>query len=183
MREPSFARLNCSIARALAVLGDAWSLLILRDALAGVRTFEGFMRGLGIARNTLTDRLRHLVEEGMLSQMDVGKRGTRFEYVPTLKAKEFQAPLMAIMQWGDRWVSGPGNEPVVAVDRESGATVEPLVIRTTRGRAVSCDELIYKPGRGATTATRDYLLAKNKRAPVRKIGFRAVTRRGTERSR
>ena len=169
MREPSFARLNCSIARALAVLGDAWSLLILRDALTGVRTFEGFMRGLGIARNTLTDRLRHLVEEGMLVQMDVGKRGTRFEYAPTQKAKEFQAPLMAIMQWGDRWVSGPGNEPVVAVDRESGAAIKPLIVRSTSGRAISSDELMYKPGRGATAVTRDYLLAKNKRASARKI--------------
>lgn len=169
MREPSFARLNCSIARALAVLGDAWSLLILRDALEGVRTFEGFMRRLGIARNTLTDRLRHLVEEEMLVQMDVGKRGTRFEYVPTQKAKEFQTPLMAIMQWGDRWASGPGNEPVVAIDRESGAAIEPLIVRTASGRAVPSDELMYKPGRGATTATRDYLLVKNKRAAVRKI--------------
>ncbi len=168
MREPSFARLNCSIARALAVLGDSWSLLIVRDALGGVRTFEGFMRGLGIARNTLTDRLRHLVEEGLLAQMDVGKRGTRFEYVPTLKAKEFQAPLMAIMQWGDRWVSGPGNEPVIAVERESGAVIAPLVVRSASGRAVSSDNLMYKPGRGATTTTRDYLLAKNKRPPVKR---------------
>lgn len=163
MREPSFARLNCSIARALAVLGDSWSLLILRDALGGVRSFEGFMRSLGIARNTLTDRLRHLVEEGMLAQIDVGKRGTRFEYVPTQKAKEFQTALMAIMQWGDRWVSGPGNEPVIAVDRESGAAIEPMIVRSKSGRAVSSDELLYKPGRGASKATRDYLLAKNKR--------------------
>jgi DNA-binding HxlR family transcriptional regulator len=163
MREPSFARLNCSIARSLAALGDAWSLLILRDALTGARTFEGFQRRLGIARNTLTDRLRHLVEEGMLTQMDVGKRGTRFEYVPTQKAKDFQVPLMAIMQWGDRWVSGQGNEPVIAVDRNSGATITPLAVRTASGRAVSSDELMYRPGKGATTATRDYLTAKNKR--------------------
>ncbi len=163
MREPSFARLNCSIARSLAALGDAWSLLILRDALGGARTFESFQRRLGIARNTLTDRLRHLVEEGMLAQMDVGKRGTRFEYLPTQKAKEFQVALTAIMQWGDKWVSGPGNEPVVAVDRESGMAIAPLVVRTKSGRAVSCDELMYKPGRGATTLTRDYLTAKNKR--------------------
>lgn len=168
MREPSFTRLNCSIARALAVLGDSWSLLILRDALGGVRSFEGFMRGLGIARNTLTDRLRHLVEEGLLAQIDVGKRGTRFEYVPTLKAKEFQTPLMAIMQWGDRWVSGPGNEPVIAVDRQNGSTIEPVVVRSASGRAVSADDLMYKPGRGATTVTRDHLLAKNKRPAVKR---------------
>ncbi len=163
MREPSFARLNCSIARALALLGDSWSLLILRDALGGVRSFEGFMRSLGIARNTLTDRLRHLVEEDMLAQIDVGKRGTRFEYVPTQKAKDFQAPLMAIMQWGDRWVSGTGNEPVIAVDRESGAAIQQMAVRSSSGRAVSSDQLMYKPGRGATRTTRDYLLAKNKR--------------------
>lgn len=168
MREPSFARLNCSIARALASLGDAWSLLILRDALGGVRSFEGFMRSLGIARNTLTDRLRHLVEEGMLSQIDVGKRGTRFEYVPTQKAKEFQIPLMAIMQWGDRWVSGAGNEPAVAFDRESGTAIERMAMRNGSGRPVSSEELMYKPGRGATRTTRDYMLAKNKQKPVGK---------------
>ena len=162
MREPSFARLNCSIARSLAVLGDAWSLLILRDSLGGARTFEAFQRRLGIARNTLTDRLRNLVEEGMLTQMDVGKRGTRFEYVPTQKAKDFQVPLMAILQWGDKWVSGPDNEPVIAVDRNSGVTIAPLVVRTASGRAVSSDELMYKPGKGATAATREYFAAKNK---------------------
>lgn len=162
MREPSFARLNCSIARSLAVLGDAWSLLILRDSLGGARTFETFQRRLGIARNTLTDRLRHLVEEGMLTQIDVGKRGTRFEYVPTQKAKDFQVPLMAILQWGDKWVSGQGNEPVVAMDHESGVAVAPLVVRTTSGRAVSSDQLMYKPGKGATAATREYFAAKNK---------------------
>ncbi len=163
MREPSFSRLNCSIARSLAVLGDSWSLLVLRDALAGVRTFEGFTRGLGIARNTLADRLRHLVEKGMLTQIDVGKRGTRFEYVPTLKAKEFQVALMAILLWGDHWVSGRGNEPVVAFDRVSGSAIAPLVMQAKSGRAVSSDELMYKPGRGATAVTRDYLTAKNKR--------------------
>lgn len=167
MREPSFARLNCSIARSLAVLGDAWSLLILRDSLGGARTFEAFQRRLGIARNTLTDRLRHLVEEGLLTQMDVGKRGTRFEYVPTQKAKDFQVPLMAILQWGDKWISGQGNEPVVAMDRESGGAIAPLIVRTASGRAVSSDELMYKPGRGATAATRDYFTAKNKQ-PARK---------------
>ena len=162
MRAPPYARLNCSIARSLAVLGDAWSLLILRDSLGGARSFESFQRRLGIARNTLTDRLRRLVEEGMLAQMDVGKRGTRFEYVPTQKAKDFQIPLMAILQWGDRWISGPGNEPVIALDRESGAAIAPLAVQTVSGRKVSSDDLMYKPGKGATTATRDYLTAKNK---------------------
>lgn len=164
MRAPSFAGLNCSIARSLAALGDAWSLLIVRDALAGVRTFEGFQRRLGIARNTLTDRLRHLVEEDLLLLVDVGKRGTRFEYLPTPKAKELQPALMAIMQWGDRWVSGRGNEPVVAHDRVTGAMIEPLAVRTRSGRAVTSDELMYKPGRGATALTRAYLEAKNKRS-------------------
>lgn len=162
MREPRFSRLNCSIARALGVLGDSWSFLILRDALADVRTFEGFKRGLGIARNTLTDRLKHLVEQGLLVQIDVGKRGTRFEYVPTDKAKELQISLMAIMQWGDRWVSGRSNEPVVALDRGSGSPIEPLVVRSKAGRAVAADDLMYRPGRGATPATRNYLVAKNK---------------------
>jgi len=67
------------------------------------------------------------------------------------------------MQWGDRWVSGPGNEPVIAVDRESGAAIQQMALRSGSGRAVSSDQLMYKPGRGATKTTRDYLLAKNKR--------------------
>ncbi|CAN5343250.1 hypothetical protein BH10PSE10_BH10PSE10_10210 [soil metagenome] len=162
MREPSFARLNCSIARSLAVLGDMWSVLIVRDSLGGVRNFEGFQRRLGIARNTLTDRLRLLVEEGMLTQIDVGKRGTRFEYLPTQKAKDFQVPLMAILQWGDKWVSGQGNEPVVAFDRKNGAAIAPIAMRSVSGRKVSCDNLMYQPGRGATSATQDYFATRNK---------------------
>ena len=162
MREPSFARLNCSIARSLAVLGDMWSVLIVRDALGGIRTFEGFQHRLGIARNTLTDRLRLLVEEGMLTQMDVGKRGTRFEYVPTQKAKDFQVPLMAILQWGDKWVSGPGKEPVIAFDRKTGTAIAPIAVRTVSGRKVSSDDLMYQPGKGATSATREYFAVRNK---------------------
>lgn len=169
MREAPFARLNCSIARALAELGDAWSLLILRDALTGVRTFEEFTRGLRIARNILTDRLEHLVDKGLLSRVDVGKRGTRFEYVPTQKAKELQVALMALLQWGDRWVSGRGREPVVAFDRESGSPIEPLVVRSKLGRAVSSDDVMYKPGRGAEPATRDHLNVKNKKLARERI--------------
>jgi len=112
MREPTFANLDCSIARTFVMVRDAWSFLILRDALGGIRQFEDFRLRLGIARNVLTERLKHLVEFELLEKVDIGKRGLRFEYVPTGKAKELQVALMSLMQWGDRWASGRGNPPL-----------------------------------------------------------------------
>lgn len=104
---------GCSIARTLGVIGDRWTLLILRDAFRGVRRFEPLQRDLGIARNILTDRLTKLVDEGVLHRVPYQTRPLRFEYRLTDKGRDLSPALVALMRWGDRWLVEDGDPPTV----------------------------------------------------------------------
>src|SRR5919197_2064894 len=97
---------NCSIARALEVVGERWTLLIVRDAFLGLRRFEQFQESLGIARNVLTDRLNRLVEEGILERVRYSERPERFEYRLTQKGRDLHLALAGLRQWGDRYLGG-----------------------------------------------------------------------------
>jgi DNA-binding HxlR family transcriptional regulator len=96
---------NCSIARTLEVVGERWTLLIIRDALLGLRRFDQFQESLGIARNVLTDRLKRLVEQGILERVRYSERPERFEYHLTDKGRELGVALAGLRQWGDKHVS------------------------------------------------------------------------------
>jgi len=96
---------NCSIARALEVVGERWTLLIVRDVFLGVRRFDQFQESLGIARNVLTDRLNRLVEEGILERVRYSERPERFEYRLTSKGRELNIALTGLRQWGDKYLS------------------------------------------------------------------------------
>jgi DNA-binding HxlR family transcriptional regulator len=96
---------NCSIARALEVVGERWTLLIVRDAFAGLRRFEEFQASLGIARNVLTERLTRLVEEGILERVEYNERPERYEYRLTPKGRDLNVSLTGLMQWGDKYLS------------------------------------------------------------------------------
>jgi DNA-binding HxlR family transcriptional regulator len=97
---------NCSIARALEIVGERWTLLIIRDAFLGLRRFDQFQENLGIARNVLTDRLNRLVEEGILERVRYSERPERFEYRLTGKGRELNIALAGLRQWGDKHLSG-----------------------------------------------------------------------------
>ena len=96
---------NCSIARALEVVGERWTLLIVRDAFLGVRRFEEFQESLGIARNVLAERLNRLVEEGILERVPYSERPERFEYRLTNKGRDLNISLVGLRQWGDKYLS------------------------------------------------------------------------------
>ena len=96
---------NCSIARALEVVGERWTLLIVRDAFLGLSRFEQFQESLGIARNVLTERLNRLVEEGILERVRYSERPERFEYRLTRKGRDLQIALTGLVQWGDKYLS------------------------------------------------------------------------------
>jgi len=153
-RQKTNEEANCSLARALTAVGDAWSLLILREAFYGTRTFEGFQRSLTLARNTLTDRLNQLVESQLLARVDAGKRGTRFEYQLTERGSDLLPVLVAMFQWGDRWLSGAGREPVRLLERATGRPIQRLELRARSGERLTVAELRFAAGPGATTATR-----------------------------
>lgn len=95
--------MECSVARTLDVIGDKWSLLILRDAFYGVRRFEDFRLDLGVARNILTDRLNKLVGHGVLERVPYEERPPRYEYRLTAKGRDLLPVLLVMMRWGDRW--------------------------------------------------------------------------------
>src|SRR6516162_9058392 len=96
---------NCSIARALEVVGERWTLLIVRDAFLGLRRFEEFQESLGIARNVLADRLNRLVEEGIFERVRYSQRPERHEYRLTAKGRELNIALTGLRQWGDTYLS------------------------------------------------------------------------------
>jgi len=152
-----FDRLNCGVARALEILGDWWTLLIVRDAFFGVRRFADFQADLGIARNILADRLRRLVEHGVLAKVDVGRSGVRHEYRLTEKGEALLPVLTALREWSDEWVFGPGAEPVIVRDRATRRRVPRLEVRSDDGRVLGRRDLRTEPGPGASAETRALL--------------------------
>lgn len=111
---------ECSVARTLEVVGDKWSLLILRDAFYGVRRFEDFTRDLGIARNVLTDRLGRLVDDGVLAKRQYEDHPPRFEYRLTPKGRDLLPVILTMMRWGDTWETDA--EPPVSLVHDGHPT-------------------------------------------------------------
>jgi DNA-binding HxlR family transcriptional regulator len=145
-----FTEMNCSVAQALEVLGDWWTLLIIREAFLGTRRFADFEVNLDISKNVLTQRLAHLVEHGVLEPVDAGQHGTRYEYVLTAKGKDLLTLLTALREWGDRWVFGDGQEPLLLFDRRTGRRVPRLRIRGEDGAPLGGRDLELRLGPGAT---------------------------------
>lgn len=123
---------DCSIARALEAIGERWTLLIVREALAGTRRFDEFQARLGIARNVLSARLERLVAEGILERRPYRERPLRCEYVPTAKGEDLLPVTLALLAWGDRYYSdAAAGPPVVLRHDPCGADLAP---RTVCGR-------------------------------------------------
>jgi DNA-binding HxlR family transcriptional regulator len=112
----------CSIARTLELIGERWTLLIVRDAFLGVRRFDDFQRSLGVARNVLQGRLERLVEHGILERVRYQDRPERFEYRLTEKGVDLWPVLVSLLSWGDRHVAEAGA-PVVLEHRGCGGRV------------------------------------------------------------
>jgi len=138
----------CSVARSLELVGDAWSALILRDAFHGLRRFDDFHNSLGLARNTLSDRLNKLVEGGLLSRRPYQNNPPRNEYVLTEKGKDFFPVLAALLAWGDRWLDGGDGAPVTLHHK---AHLHPLRISMVCGdcgESVASDDVEFRLGPG-----------------------------------
>jgi DNA-binding HxlR family transcriptional regulator len=141
---------DCGIAQSLGLFGDAWTLLIIRNAFFGARRFADFQRQLGVSRNVLSDRLRHLVEDGILERVDEGVHGERYEYRLTPKGDALLPVLTSLREWADEWVFGEGNEPLVMHDRATGRRVPRLQVRDQDGRVLTRRDLRARFGPGST---------------------------------
>src|SRR5213593_1034297 len=136
---------NCSVARALELVGERWTLLIIRDAFLGLRRFEQFQESLGIARNVLTDRLNRLVEEGIFERVRYSERPERYEYRLTRKGRDLNLALTGLRQWGDQYLS---EKPPRVLRRKSDQkpVVAGLVPKGTRVLTPEEVELVSGPG-------------------------------------
>jgi DNA-binding HxlR family transcriptional regulator len=114
----------CSVARTLEVIGDRWTMLVVRDAFHGIRRFEEFQERLGVARNVLSARLTRLVDEGVLEKRLYQDRPPRFEYRLTPKGVDLFPVMVSLMKWGDRHAPSPDGPPVVVLHRDCGGEVD-----------------------------------------------------------
>ena len=136
----------CSIARALEVVGDRWTLLIIRDVVLGRTRFDQLSDSLGVASNVLTDRLNRLTAEDVLERVPYNERPERFEYRLTKKGRELGLVLIALMQWGDRHLSD--KPPRIARRRSDRSRVSVRLVAKD-GSGVGPDDLELVPGPGA----------------------------------
>jgi DNA-binding HxlR family transcriptional regulator len=150
----SFSAENCSVKRALDVVGEKWTLLVLREALYGARRFEEFQAHVGCARNLLSERLNTLVEAGVMQRLPYREPGQRerHEYRLTDKGRDLLPAVVALMRWGDRWEADPDGPPVEIVHRDCGHPVE-LVVRCSHDHIpLTARDTQPRPGPGARPA-------------------------------
>ena len=138
MSNASWDRSRCSVAGTLAVVGEKWSLLVLREAFLGVRRFADFQRQLGAPKAVLTDRLATLVDQGVLRRVPYQAEGERqrHEYRLTAKGIDLYPTVVALMQWGDKYLADDGIPPLALEHRDCGAAVH-LELRCEAGHAVA----------------------------------------------
>lgn len=136
MKRKPLGHMNCSIAQTLDVVGDPWTLLIVRDALFGTTRFDDFRRSLGIPRATLATRLDTLVEHGVMERRRYHERPERHEYVLTDKGRDLRRVMISMLQWGDTW-SDLDPPPVTLVDLDTDEPIEPAYVDTRTGRPLS----------------------------------------------
>ena len=127
MTPADLSLMDCSVAKTLEVVGERWSLLILRDAFYGVRRFDDFQADLGVARNILTDRLKKLVERGVLERRRYEERPPRYEYKLTEKGRDLLPVVLSMMRWGNRWETS-GEPPVTLSHMTCGHETEPVTV-------------------------------------------------------
>lgn len=149
MQRTSFRDVNCSVAQCLEVVGDWWTLLIVRDALFGVSRFDDFQARLGISRNVLNYRLNHLVAEGVLERVPYQDHPPRFDYRPTAKGVDLWTVVDAMRRWGDRWAA-PGGAPVEMLHRTCGHRADLVPTCSACSEPVEARDAVPVPGPGAT---------------------------------
>jgi DNA-binding HxlR family transcriptional regulator len=134
------------VARALEIVGERWTLLIVRDAFLGLRRFDQFQESLGIARNVLTDRLNRLVEEGILERIRYSERPARYEYHLTPKGRDLQIAMAGLRQWGDKYLS---EKPPRTMRRKSDKRPVVAAFVPKGAEVLRPDEIESVPGPGA----------------------------------
>ena len=137
MRWNELSNEACPVARGLSVIGDRWTMLILRDCFHGVRRFDDFQKRLGITRHVLADRLRKLEEEGVLERRLYQERPQRYEYRLTEKGLALHPILVTLVHWANSWSPHPDGAPVTMISAETGEPVEPVLTDARTNRPIT----------------------------------------------
>ncbi len=136
VKRSTVGHMQCSIARALDIVGEWWTPLILRDVFRGMRRFEEIQTSLGIARNILSDRLTTLIEAGVLEKRIYHTHPDRFEYRLTDMGRDYYQVLLALKQWGDTWLAEEEGPPVTLIHATCGHEVTPVLTCSACGDAI-----------------------------------------------
>jgi DNA-binding HxlR family transcriptional regulator len=146
MQRTHFDHMACSVARTLDIVGEWWTLLILRDIFYGIGRFDVLRRHLGISRKVLTSRLKTLVDNEILMRVRYQRKPDRYEYRLTDRGKELFPVIVSLMSWGDKWLAENGEPPVLLVDRETGEPLEPLLVSADNGLEIRWETAEARPG-------------------------------------
>lgn len=190
MRWRDIGDLTCSIARSLSVVGDRWTLLILREAFLRTRRFEDFQAHLGMTRHRLADRLRKLVQHGILERVRYEERPPRYEYRLTEKGADLYPVIASLVTWGDRWMAGADGVPIELVHRSCGHAVTPRLMcpdcqqpiaardmRAQLGPALRSRRQQAAPADGAAIAAAQLAIAPSTTRRPRRASRQKETRR------
>jgi DNA-binding HxlR family transcriptional regulator len=154
VQRTSFGDMHCSVAQCLEIVGEWWSLLIVRDAFLGVTRFDDFQARLGISRNILTQRLNHLVDDGVLRRAPYEDHPPRSEYRLTDKGRDLWHVVTAMRQWGDRWAA-PEGPPLKIRHNNCGRVAKVVPVCSSCGEAMDSRSVTAVPGPGASTGDFD----------------------------
>ncbi|WP_207004807.1 winged helix-turn-helix transcriptional regulator [Trinickia mobilis] len=147
MRRTCLKTAECPVARSLDIVGDWWTLLIVRDALKGVRRFGEFQKNLGMAKNILSTRLREMVAAGIMETRPAEDGSAHSEYHLTEAGQRLQTVLVALRQWGEQYLFAPGEPMMMAVDKEKEEPIRRLELMARDGRALTSADIAIQKGR------------------------------------
>jgi DNA-binding HxlR family transcriptional regulator len=153
---------KCPVARSLDVVGDWWTLLIVRDALKGTRRFGEFQKSLGMAKNILSARLREMVAAGIMEIRPAEDGSAHNEYHLTAAGQRLQTVLVALRQWGEQYLFAPGEPMTTLVDKDKKKPLRRIELAAEDGRALTAADITVKEGHAADPAK-----------PVRRVTRRA----------
>jgi DNA-binding HxlR family transcriptional regulator len=164
MKRTSFARMHCSLARGLDLIGDWWSPLIIRDLFLDVVRFDDLVEDLGISRNLLTRRLNALIRSGIVERHVYQRRPLRHEYRLSEAGRDLVPAILALTAWGDRWARPKEGSPMLFVHAACGHQFQPLVTCSACGEMIAADAVKIAAGPGGAIKTGTKVLARRLRA-------------------
>ena len=153
MTTQTYKRQNCPIAHTLSIIGDQWTVLLIRDVLSGIRRFDELQKSLGVSRNLLTQRLKQLCANGLLVKRPIpGSR--RHAYWPTPKCLDLRTAVLALAEWGQNWRDDPQGTRVEITEKATGQTVGVRFCRLEDGREVAATDIVVERHRSGHSPQR-----------------------------